>query len=1072
MNKFKPLLLLIGFPCTNLCIMNENMNYQYRMEELLELRARLRPLLRWVVSKMRQQLREGRLVLLENPLRSRLWTEPAVAQLITEFNLLLVKCDGGYFGATNHRGQKIIKTYQFATNSPEIAQALRHQLTPQERAECTPLEGKAVTQSQEYPMQMVQALLKALRCEAQRWSPHRFDELPKEVYFAQPSDDEPTWRRLLDEVDQIFMRSSTKALTLQPGHDLYDKISTLVPWELGRIQIASKPLTRRQPREVPHTHRGSILLHNDDSISIEVEDMLVNQFPKQRFDKPVRCAIFFYGFAAPDQPCDEPQRQEPPVHLPIPGLSTDITFKGAPATLPISVRSSLARLHIGAGHPHKKELIRLLATHGSINSTVMTALEYMKCGTCERNAKPTQPATQPEAAAVPQFTGQFGERVQADVFYTRDLASGNHPILGVIDMATNLQQAIRLVSLNAQHVWDSFRTIWFQPYGCPLILELDAGTPFAGIFKEHSLAAGIHVVVVPPEAHWRIGAVERRNAVLRTVIERLVDNHGVVDGEGIDFVLIAATQAINSTTATKGRSPYQATFGKLPRFPGDLFGDDHALTVGERYLMAEQLRVQALHAINEMRASQTIRRAILRKTPPNKAEAQQILPGSLAAYWRWSKKASGRKRGGYALGRLVQHDTTNNTAWLQTGGSLVQVTYEQLRPAFGLEGWVPSQDDIKSLKDAKTRLQDGLWLDERGEGPPEDEPLDPSIALAPQTPGGPPDLVPPLADVDMPAPETPGLALRLPLAATDTASAAAGAPQTPAATQPQVFSPTYKQTTTHNIHQHFYDSHHETRERTPRRHDTQPTTSDTIFHRTIQTQQQLQQPIPQAMSLPATPHALQEGQHGHDAIMGDVQQTGTDMAQTAIAADSAQPEAVVTTGSAPAITLQTKHGPPSEDYWQNTASTLIRHHIKPRRHLCTPSEFHTLPTPASKLTGTRTTCPNSDGVDLRPIQDNWINSTQPQQDLGMWWIGSTHFMKYNNPTWITFIAATDNGEPVMFTPPPPDWDGRPITNEHMPVPQPSRIYRTKAAKAENDEEALNSSSDEDVPGSAKRSHGS
>ena len=334
MNKFKPLLLLIGFPCTNLCIMNENMNYQYRMEELLELRARLRPLLRWVVSKMRQQLREGRLVLLENPLRSRLWTEPAVAQLITEFNLLLVKCDGGYFGATNHRGQKIIKTYQFATNSPEIAQALRHQLTPQERAECTPLEGKAVTQSQEYPMQMVQALLKALRCEAQRWSPHRFDELPKEVYFAQPSDDEPTWRRLLDEVDQIFMRSSTKALTLQPGHDLYDKISTLVPWELGRIQIASKPLTRRQPREVPHTHRGSILLHNDDSISIEVEDMLVNQFPKQRFDKPVRCAIFFYGFAAPDQPCDEPQRQEPPVHLPIPGLSTDITFKGAPATLP------------------------------------------------------------------------------------------------------------------------------------------------------------------------------------------------------------------------------------------------------------------------------------------------------------------------------------------------------------------------------------------------------------------------------------------------------------------------------------------------------------------------------------------------------------------------------------------------------------------------------------------------------------------------------------------------------------------------------------------------------------------
>ena len=88
------------------------------------------------------------------------------------------------------------------------------------------------------------------------------------------------------------------------------------------------------------------------------------------------------------------------------------------------------------------------------------------------------------------------------------------------------------------------------------MLELDAGTPFSGVLKEHSIAAGIHVVVVPPEAHWRIGAVERRNSVLRTVVEKLVDNHGIVSGEGIDFVLVAATQAINSTTATKGRCPY------------------------------------------------------------------------------------------------------------------------------------------------------------------------------------------------------------------------------------------------------------------------------------------------------------------------------------------------------------------------------------------------------------------------------------------------------------------------------------------------------------------------------------
>ncbi|CAK8998303.1 Putative RNA pseudouridine synthase [Durusdinium trenchii] len=643
-----------------------------------------------------------------------------LVRLITDYNLYIIKCDGGYFGAVDNKGNMTIKTYKLITNSQAIAEALGHQLSSEERAQCTPLEGANVTRSQEYPTEMVEALLKALQKEARRWSAHRFEPTPKEVFFAQPTDDEPTWRRLLEEVDQVFRRGSARSLTLQPGHDLYDRISALIPWEIGRIQIASKPVTRRQPGELPHTHRGNILLHNDDTISIEVEDMVVNQFPKQRFDKPVRAAIFFYGFAAADQPEEQQQQQrDPPVHLPVPGLSTDITFVGAPPTLPASVRASLARLHIGAGHPNKQETIRLLSMHGSINASVLTALEHMKCGSCERNARPTPP----KAAAVPHFNGQFSERIQADIFYTRDLSGGNHPILGAVDIATNFQQAIRLVSLNAQHVWDSFRTMWFQPYGYPLMLELDAGTPFSGVFKEHSIAAGIHVVVVPPEAHWRIGAVERRNSVLRTVVEKLVDNHGIVSGEGIDFVLVAATQAINSATATKGRCPYQAVFGKLPRFPGDLLGDEHALTVSDRYMMAEQLRVQALHAINEMRASQTIRRAILRKTPPNKAEAQQILPGALAAYWRWSKKASGKKRGGYALGRLVQHDATSNTAWLQTGGSLVQVTYEQLRPAFGLEGWVPSHEDIRCLKDARQRLQDGLWIDERGQGPPDDEAL-------------------------------------------------------------------------------------------------------------------------------------------------------------------------------------------------------------------------------------------------------------------------------------------------------------------------------------------------------------
>ena len=61
-------------------------------------------------------------------------------------------------------------------------------------------------------------------------------------------------------------------------------------------------------------------------------------------------------------------------------------------------------------------------------------------------------------------------------------------------------------------------------------------------------------------------------------------------------------------------------------------------------MLAEELRQQALRVIGETTACQVIRRALLRKTKPNKEESKGILPRSLAAYWRWTKRAAGKKR--------------------------------------------------------------------------------------------------------------------------------------------------------------------------------------------------------------------------------------------------------------------------------------------------------------------------------------------------------------------------------------------------------------------------------------------
>ena len=83
------------------------------------------------------------------------------------------------------------------------------------------------------------------------------------------------------------------------------------------------------------------------------------------------------------------------------------------------------------------------------------------------------------------------------------------------------------------------------------------------------------------------------------------------------------------------------------------------LMVHEPHLLANKLRSQACKVVAEMKASSVVRRALLRKTAASLEQARQILPGSLAAYWRWSRKAYGRKRGGHVLGRCNTTATTS-----------------------------------------------------------------------------------------------------------------------------------------------------------------------------------------------------------------------------------------------------------------------------------------------------------------------------------------------------------------------------------------------------------------------------
>ena len=68
-----------------------------------------------------------------------------------------------------------------------------------------------------------------------------------------------------------------------------------------------------------------------------------------------------------------------------------------------------------------------------------------------------------------------------------------------------------------------------------------------------------------------------------------------------------------------------------------------------------------------------------------------------------------------------------DNAWVRTAGHLRLVSRDQLRPAVGFENWAPDQADLDELRNAEKDLRGNNFTDERGPGPPPDEPETPDV---------------------------------------------------------------------------------------------------------------------------------------------------------------------------------------------------------------------------------------------------------------------------------------------------------------------------------------------------------
>ncbi|CAL1138518.1 unnamed protein product [Cladocopium goreaui] len=652
--NLKPLLLMIEWPCK-------------------QLRDEDRPLVRFGVELCRLQDEGRRLYLGENPLRSRIWDEPEVQSLRDDPDCLQVECEAGAYGAEDSEGFPIVKPHRWITNSESIAARLGEKMTYEQKMYTKPIEGKETKKSGEYCDGLALAILSGLREEASIRNPGRFSRkvASNQAFYQKIGSDPATWNNIMAEIEGRFTSINKKPFYISLNDPIMKSIRTVVPWNLKRIQAAWCPTTRRMPTDFPYTHRACVMVTNDDEIMIEDEDMTSVAYPKQRFQKPVRIGLFIYGDAPEDQD-DQPVIRSgsgpPSKEDLVPDLSTEIWFENA--KIPKELQSSVARLHCNLGHPPKAEIIRILAASGGLSSATLNALEALRCGSCIRLTKPVKPPT--SSTATIKHHGFFGDHLQTDIIYVRILTGKAIPVLGVCCVNTNFHAATAIHDRCPETILNALKQIWYGPFGLPMSITPDADTAYMGVCQDWHVNMGIDYRMIPTEEAWKIGKIGRRNALLRSLAERLIDQHGVSTVEGLQDVLVACIFSLNSSTYSHGRSPYQAVFGRIPRPVGDLLSDSRALTITntdhDPALRPELLRAEAITALMQISSSQAVKRALLRKTR-NQNDLANLQPGQAVAYWRLQGRSRQHKKGSWCLARFLAYDPDKKHAgyrWART----------------------------------------------------------------------------------------------------------------------------------------------------------------------------------------------------------------------------------------------------------------------------------------------------------------------------------------------------------------------------------------------------------------------
>ena len=219
----------------------------------------------------------------------------------------------------------------------------------------------------------------------------------------------------------------------------------------------------------------------------------------------------------------------------------------------------LRNIHRRTGHQSPKRLMKFLECHPhtealSPDTRAMLHRIVKSCKACQTYAKPPQ-----RFRFVLHDEARFNHVILVD-----NMKIPDGMVLHVICEGTKYQLGAFIDSLSAQTCWDTLRSCWINVLsGSPDIIRTDAGTSFTGkVFRDNAKSTGIHVEIVPTEAHHKIGLVERYHEVDRKVYEKLKIDDPTMSRE---LRLSTTFRCINDSAGPNGMVPTLLVFGSYPR---------------------------------------------------------------------------------------------------------------------------------------------------------------------------------------------------------------------------------------------------------------------------------------------------------------------------------------------------------------------------------------------------------------------------------------------------------------------------------------------------------------------------